>query len=173
MDLFEVKKRYDTLLEGIDVCKDNDLIEPVFIILYSTIDSLAWLNSDEKNVEARRVGKEFKDFSSKYIINKLTQNITADELYNARCAIVHTISAKSSGNIKNGVRYLTYANSPQAEIEGNNILKSLNENAVCINALELIEALSEAIVEFFEDISKDNVKENIVIQKSENYYSLF
>lgn len=154
MDLNEVKAKYNILLKGIKICKDNDLVEPVFILLYSTIDSLAWLNSNENDIKKRKVGVEFKEFSSKYILGKLTQNITPEELYSARCSIVHTISARSKENIKNRSRYLTYANSPQAELEGNNKLKLINENAICVNVFELFVALVNAVTEFLEDISK-------------------
>lgn len=54
MDLNEVKAKYNILLKGIKICKDNDLVEPVFILLYSTIDSLAWLNSNENDIKKEK-----------------------------------------------------------------------------------------------------------------------
>lgn len=173
MNLNEVKEKYSILLKSIKLCKDNNFVEPVLIILYSAIDSLAWLNSKEKDIQKRNAKNEFKEFSNKYIISKLTQNITADELYAARCAVLHTISSRSINNIKKGIRYLTYANSPHAEIEGNDIIKSENENAVCINIFNLLCALVYAITDFFDDISKDNNKKKIVIYKAEEYYTVF
>lgn len=173
MNLNQIEEKYNTLLKAIKICKDNDFVEPVFILLFSTIDSLSWLNSNEINIEHRNGKEEFKNFSQEYILNRLTQNIIPDEFYDARCAIVHTISAKSKNNKKNGTRYLTYSNSAESELEGNNNLKMLNENAVCINVFELLTALVNAITEFFNNISKDENKKKNVIEKSEEYYSIF
>ena len=106
MKIDEIEKRYDDVLKSIKVCKDKEFKESVLILMYSMIDALSWLNSSEKEITNRNVKLDFINFCEKYIIDELSQNIIGEELYNARCAIVHTLSARSKNNKKNSSRYI-------------------------------------------------------------------
>lgn len=176
MTIIEVKNKYHDLLNSIKVCKDNDYIESVFILMYALIDSLSWLNSSELDIQKRLVHDDFIKFCDEYIINQPNfsnkfYNLSSEEIYNARCAVVHTISAKSKNNIKKNIRYLTYSNNMQASSEGNQILNSLNENSVCISVTDFLATLTNAVTDFFNLL--DENKKNYVIKKADEYYSIY
>ena len=173
MTIKEIEDKYDDILKSIKICKDNDFKESVFILTYAMIDSLSWLNSDEQSIVNRNIKKDFINFSNEYIVNQISQNISGEELYNARCAIVHTISTRSQNNIRHNSRYICYSNCKEATINVNIKLQRINENAVCIDAIELLTALVEAKTLFFNKIKKNNEKKNSLIIKANEYYSVF
>lgn len=172
MKIDEIEKRYDDVLKSIKVCKDKEFKESVLILMYSMIDALSWLNSSEKEITNRNVKLDFINFCEKYIIDELSQNIMGEELYNARCAIVHTLSARSKNNKKNSSRYICYSNNDDAVDEGNGLIETLQEDAVCVNIIELLAVLVKAKTNFFFDINNDEEKKKIVISKSDEYYSI-
>ena len=172
MTIDEIEKRYDEIIKSIKICKDKEYRESVLILMYATIDALSWLDSLEQEIINRNVKDDFINFCEKYIIKELSQNITGEDLYNGRCAIVHTLSAKSRNNIRNGFRYICYANNNKAVDEGNKILEKFQENATCVNLIELLSALVKAKTNFFSDIRKDNEKGRRIIKKSNEYYSI-
>ena len=173
MTIKKIEDKYNDILKSIKICKDKDFIESIFILTYAMIDSLSWLNSAEQNISNRNIKKDFIDFSNEYIVNQISQNISGEELYNARCAVVHTISARSQNNIRYNSRYICYSNSRESTITGNIKLQEINENAVCINANELLIALVEAKTLFFNKIKNSDEKKNNIMIKANEYYSIF
>lgn len=172
MTIQDVKNKYEDLLKSIKICKDAELKESVLILMYSTIDSLAWLNSSETNITKRNGKIEFISFCNKYLIPKIKSDITADELYAARCSVVHTISATAKNNIEKNIRTVCYANNSKAVEEGNKHLIKLNQNTVCVDLVTLLAVLVKNIDNFFIDIDNDENKMISVIKKSEDYYSI-
>ena len=172
MTIEDVRYKYHDLLKSIKICKDADFKESVLILMYSTIDSISWLDSKENDILKRDGKKEFISFCNKYIIPKMNTDITAEELYAARCSMVHTISATSKNNLTQNIRLICYSNNSAAVKEGNKLLNKINQNARCLDIISLLVVLTEAIEDFFNTIAKDENKKISVIKKSEDYYSV-
>lgn len=169
MNLNEIQQKYDKILYSIKLAKDNECFESVLILMYSMLDSLSWLNSNSLQIEKRNVKNDYINFLNKYYIKYLNINILAEEIYNARCAIVHTISGESK--MKN-IKSLAYSNNINAANETNDFLNKCNRiDVIAVDTVNMLEALVHAYKEFFKDINQDNNKRSNVIKKSENYYN--
>ena len=120
-------------------------------------------------IEKRNVKNDYINFLNKYYVKYLNINILAEEIYNARCAIVHTISGESK--MKN-IKSLAYSNNINAANETNDFLNKCNRiDVIAVDTVNMLEALVHAYKEFFKDINQDNNKRSNVIKKSENYYN--
>ena len=72
---------------------------PALMVLYSTVDGLAWLAA--KDVGLGTVRKNFEDWLGTFCENQLG-DVTPADLYGARCAVPHSQTADSE--ITNSVK---------------------------------------------------------------------
>ena len=63
---------------------------PCLMLLYSFIDILAWLRYKG---EFNGVGCRYKTFVNEYLLPKSKLKCSADEIYSARCGILHSYSS--------------------------------------------------------------------------------
>jgi len=79
---------------------------PGFLLLYTSIDILASLtrpeNSDVTN------SSFFKDWVASYMIPQLGVPCSADDLWGARCGLLHTLTAESDMSRSRGAKMLNY-----------------------------------------------------------------
>ncbi len=107
MTIDEIAKKYVETTEAICLCAENKYYEAVFILLYSAIDSLSWLYSEKKDINKRNVREEYKNWINKFLLPNLDgYDCTAEEIYLARCALLHTYSALAKR--QNNNRIISY-----------------------------------------------------------------
>ena len=86
--------------KAIQLCIDNNLQMPTLILIYSTIDSLAYIAFEEQKVKLRYV-----QWIEKYMF--INNKDLANDLYAARCAILHTQTHFSMSYVnKNSTSYV-------------------------------------------------------------------
>lgn len=95
---------YLQLLQAIEHCEENHLLTPALVMLYSAIDSVSWLASSNQ----KESGKAFRQWVSNWMLKDSTIKCSADELYAARCGLVHTLTPTSSMTQK-GTRKIAYS----------------------------------------------------------------
>lgn len=174
MTLEEIMGKYVETTQAILICSEKKYYEAVLILLYSSIDSISWLYSKEVDIDKRGVRKEYKDWLNKFLIPNLKgYDCTAQELYLARCAVLHTYSAVAKNQGNN--RIITYIYGDK-EYE-NNIRKIVNEdetlkkeNLILIHMGDLINAYCKGTNDFFGKVVTDNDLYCNVIKKAELYY---
>lgn len=166
MDFQDIPKIFNKKIEACNLCLKNSYDIEALTILYSSIDALSWLNSSNIDIKkGRSVGNEYNSYLNKYFMKHLnTYNITSNEIYSARCSILHTNSSTSKSTSKK-CRRLVYCNSKKGKELQSFILKKINENAVAVNIEDLIVALKFSIDDFIDEKSHAS---SIVIQKIEN-----
>src|SRR6266851_5621988 len=85
------------MLEAIQLCCAKGLAVPGLTLLYAAMDGMAWLVLPEGTQEVKR--KDFESWADKYFVPEMRargySDITADDLYAARCALVHTQTAEA------------------------------------------------------------------------------
>ena len=102
MKIEEIKIKMKIRNEVICKCLASGYKEEALILLYSTMDSVSWLYSNETNIDNRKPGKDFRKFTKDFFLPCLPgYDISAEELYLARCAVVHTSSSLSSNQKNN------------------------------------------------------------------------
>ena len=91
-------KNFEELLLSINLCSGKGYYALALILVYSTIDFLAYLDLPKDKEQAMR--KDFVKWVEKYLLPDSLLKCTAWDLYSARCSLAHT-SGCESGLSKN------------------------------------------------------------------------
>ena len=97
-------KTYFDILETIDDCVSKDRITPALILLYSAIDSF----SDLSNRKEKGGRQTFKDWVKTYMLEKYPLPCNEEDIYAARCALLHTNTSESDLSKKSEAMELYY-----------------------------------------------------------------
>lgn len=178
MNLNGVTEKYVETIKAIILCGENKCFEPAVRLLYSAIDSLSWLYSDQINLNKRKVKNEYEKWANDFLIPELKRrgyNCTATELYLARCSQLHTFSAVAK-NQKN-TRIVAYALG-EKEIMARTIQKlpeiekiSGGKKFVIIHIGDLVDSFLNATHQFFKLIENNKEISEKAIMKADYYYS--
>ena len=99
-------KNYYQLIQATDDCINKHMIMPALILIYSAIDSAGWIASDDLD---EGVGTRFQNWVNKWMLKSGKLKCTAEELYAARCGVLHTLTPNSTLSEKKGVKRIAYA----------------------------------------------------------------
>jgi hypothetical protein len=101
-------KNFVPLLEAVELCLPRKLYTPAAVLTYSGIDAAAWVNSDKPSTDRTA----FKQWVADYLLRAKTLPCSADDLYSARCALLHTLSSDSDMTNRGSARVIWYAWKP-------------------------------------------------------------
>jgi len=82
MDTTALEKHIDHLLTAIETCIANKFTLPALILMYSAIDTMAWLNRDEEHEDVTR--SDFILWVETFLLPDSGLSCTAIDLYAAR-----------------------------------------------------------------------------------------
>lgn len=107
MDLFKAVIS-DCIGNDIHTCLKNNAPTGAILLTYCAIDAMAFLSMAEGKLKLGR--SDFKNWVKKYLKTGTTQPYQYDEedLYGARCGIVHTYGAESDLSRKNKCKKIVY-----------------------------------------------------------------
>ena len=94
------------LLAAADRLVNSDLVMPGLILFYSLIDSLAWLSLPDGAEDVN--GADFVAWVRTYGLETRIAPCTAEDLYGARCGLLHSYSPDSRRSRKGEVRPIYY-----------------------------------------------------------------
>jgi hypothetical protein len=101
---------YQGIKRGIQVTYDNECYGACLILIYCGIDAMSYLDMPLGQAEVH--ADDFIHWVERYVTpnlkNQATQ-ITGEELYSARCAVVHTYSVESRKTRRGSARAIGYA----------------------------------------------------------------
>ncbi|MBA7685473.1 hypothetical protein ES703_93898 [subsurface metagenome] len=100
---------YQGIKRGIQVTYDNECYGACLILIYCGIDAMSYLDmpSSQAEVHADDFIQWAERYLSPYLKNQTTQ-ITGDELYSARCSMVHTYTVESRKTKSGSARAIGY-----------------------------------------------------------------
>ena len=146
--------------KAIQLCIDNNLQIPTLILIYSTIDSLAYI-AYEETVKIR-----YTKWIEKYMY--INNKDLANDLYSARCAILHTQTPNSSLSEKKYAKIIAYAwGTGSAEELRDSVQNSNEKNIRVVHINELFETFKNGLNLFYKEISNSKAYNN----KIRNLYS--
>ena len=96
---------YRGIKAGITKTFDEKLLGSSLILIYTGIDTMAWLDMPPNQTGVTR--RDFINWVEAYFDQRFLKQITGEELYSARCAVVHTYTVESSMT-QSGTRVLLY-----------------------------------------------------------------
>lgn len=151
------------------VCLQNKYWLSAVKLIYSGIDNLAWLSRvhDRLNVEK----KDFKDFVNKYLLPSSGLRCSSEELYSARCGLLHSNTAESKISRSGMARYLSYATGLSSEERGyEHILPESRHRHVVLNINKLYKAYNKSIDRLNQRISKKANFADLIYRRSIKLY---
>jgi hypothetical protein len=171
-DGFEV--HVNVLLDAIQVCRAEGLLVPALILLYAAMDGLAWLNLPDENEAVQR--KDFEAWADRYFVPEMKargyREITAGDLYAARCALVHTQTAEThhTQEPKNSTAHEIY----YRDKDGSgmvNLMANSPRPALLVAPSDLIASLEQAIGQIRREMVQDQSLANRILRRTAKHFA--
>ena len=97
---------FEQMFEAAKLCRDQALDVPMLVLIYTSLDTLAWAVYGDETSEVQR---RFISLCETYVLPGAGISCTAPELYAARCSVVHTLGWESKLSKSKGVRAFHYS----------------------------------------------------------------
>ncbi|HEX8177783.1 MAG TPA: hypothetical protein VF543_22030 [Pyrinomonadaceae bacterium] len=167
--LEKLRIRTEQLFNAVCNCLENDLIESAMILLYAGIDAMAWLNLPPSVDDVR--GADFQQWVAAYFLPDSGFDCSPEDLYGARCGLVHSNTSESRLNRQGRASKIFYYREREGIKQG--IIQILMDEQLApwfINVDQFISALRTAIDRFVSDISSDTAKLQLVCERIQRFY---
>lgn len=164
---------YQGIKKGIQVTYDNQCYGACLILIYCGANAMAYLDMPLNQKEVH--GEDFIKWAEYYLSPNLSNQatrITGEELYNARCAMVHTYSVESQKTNGGSIRIIGYVIGGNQSIVWNPKVAS---NMILLEIETLKDAFFTAIDRFLIKSYADKQKQPILeirLKKLVNTYAL-
>ena len=157
------------LFGAVDQCIELNLIQSAMILLYSGIDALAWLNRPSNVDDVHRC--HFTDWVQCYFLPDSGFGCTADDLYGARCGLLHSNTPESGRHRQGKACKVFYFRHTSQETKGIVQLR-LNEasHPFLINVNQFVAALKTAVSRFLKDLERDTRKAELIYERIQQSY---
>lgn len=145
-------------IDAIGLLHEHGYIEAMLMLTFSGIDQMAWLTvtADESN------GADFKAWVKKYIDPETSLGCTVDDLWAARCGLVHTATAESRHNLKVPAKAKkVFYTTGSAKCSDNK-----SSDVIFINADELVKRFMCSWLQYRLDITSDPELETLATNKA-------
>jgi hypothetical protein len=162
------EKNIGELITTIDYCLNSKWNLPSLILIYSGIDILAWLNlpsNREKNTKA-----DFIKWATNYLLPNSKLKCTADDLYGARCSLVHTYTAESHSSRRGSAKVIYYAWGDGNSNELQQVINKMGYQGVAIHIKELFDAFVNGVKLFKNDLSNSIEKAQLVYKRADKFF---
>ena len=154
---------YDGIKRGIKVCIDNECFGSAVILIYSGIDSMAYLGMPAGQTDVTR--KDFIDWADRYIKFPCKEQLTGADMYGARCGMLHNYSVYSNMSHSGQCRIVGYMDKAIPEVIYN---PAVNKSMVLVSVPALAEAFFRGIDQSLVDVFLDNAKAQVVEARMKN-----
>jgi hypothetical protein len=142
------------MLKGIDVCMRAQCLVSAVGLIYSTIDVVSALTREPGKDTSREI---FLQWVRSYVEPETSLNCTAEDLYGARCGILHLYCPDSNLRKKGEAKALVYKwkNGPDPS-------RKLPEDAIVLEVEKLRKVVGMAVNQFLGDVERDSRLKDIV-----------
>ena len=128
---------------GIEVALAAEAYPSAVILIYSGIDSMAYLAMPDGQDDVRR--PDFVDWASRYLRFPCAHQLTGNDLYGARCAMLHNYSVTSRMSRSGECRKIGYMNHSVPEVRYD---PTVDPSLVMVSIVGLAEAFFRGIDQF-------------------------
>jgi hypothetical protein len=138
---------YGEIKRGIRVAIENECFASAVILIFSGIDTVAWLGmpEDQQNVTKNY----FIKWVDGYIKFPCDEQLTGLDLYGARCAMLHSHGVASDLSRKGHCRMVGYVARSVPEVRYN---PEVDKSLVLVSVLALAEAFYNGVDQFLVDL---------------------
>ena len=131
------------------------------IVLYSAIDTLAWSSLESGDVTR----SDFCRWVDAYMLPEKLIGCTAQDLYAARCAIVHSGATESKMSREGLVSELWYVTSAHSAIDLQLYARKVGADAKVVHFTALVAAFTEGVMNFSDQLTTDPDLERICVER--------
>jgi hypothetical protein len=136
--------------KGINVTIENGCFGSAVILILSAIDAMAYLSMPENQEDVTRA--DFIGWAEKYIRFPGREQLTGEDLYGARCAMLHSYRVRSRMSREGKCRKIGYVDESIPPIHYN---PKVSKELVLVSIAALRDALFQGIDQFLIDIYKN------------------
>jgi hypothetical protein len=161
-------KNLTEIIQAIDLCIKSKYLLSALKLIYSAIDNMSYLFTDNEYTTSR----DFKRFADSYLLRNSDLECTVEELYIARCGLLHQNTA-GNRTLPPGTRYIFYSWSsfkPEQGPEHIDILKRGQCTFVSIESLR--DALYKGMISFLRECSKESSSKEKLLLRSQKYFAI-
>jgi hypothetical protein len=157
------------LKSGIDACIEKQASAPALILIYSAIDTTAWLDST-KTFSTRT---DFIHWVDNYLLKAKPLQCKAIDLYAARCGLLHTFTSSSSLSTSKQARVISYAWGKAKAEDMARIMDFDNKSnqSVVIHVDDLYQAWLLGLALWGEDLDRDSDRSARVLVKAAKFFT--
>lgn len=178
MTIDEIAQIYKEICRAIYLCYEKKYDISALILLYSAIDALSWLYSEQNDINKRIVEQDYKRWVKEFFLPNLDgYDCTAQEIYLSRCSILHTYSAGAKNQNDNRLFMYFYCGRDN-EMQVKNMMDEFEnfigkKHVLVVHIGDFVKALEKGINDFFKCVKESKNLFNNVIKKAEKYYISF
>jgi len=134
------------LKRSIRILLEAECYSPAVVLTYSGMDTMAWIGMPAGQETVTR--SDFINWASRYIRFPCREQLTGEDLYGARCAMVHQYGAESDVSRKGKCRLVSYMDYSIPEVR---FQPSIDPNLVLVSVKALAEAFFKGVDSFLVD----------------------
>lgn len=138
---------------AIDLCFRERLIAPTLALLYSGIDTMAWLGLPDGREDV--TGEDFVRWTGQYLLPGSGIACTALDLYSSRCGIVHTMTAESRTIRRGAAKRIFFAWGDHRAEDLQRIADRVRQPGCAVQVDALVRAFQIAVDKFMEAAELD------------------
>jgi hypothetical protein len=162
-------RNYYQIITAIDYCISEKLIMLASVLIYSAIDSVSWIASDNGQ---QTVSDRFQTWVNAWMLQKYPLPCTALELYAARCGILHTFTPESDLTKTKGVRRISYAWGKAQQKDLDESIKLTNyPGIVAVHVNDIVASFKNGFTDYIDALETDNVKRELFIEKADKHFA--
>lgn len=150
----------DTVDAVWQLVKEN-LYTQALVILYSAIDTLGWASLSAG--DANR--KSFCQWVNKYVEPETRLGCTAEDLYAARCALVHSGAAESRMSREGKASEIWYATAPDSVRTLQEYAGQSKNTVKVVYFTDLLTAFVDASQNFSDEIATDRARQQFINER--------
>lgn len=138
---------HNSIKKGIRTLLAEECYGPALVLIYSGIDTMAYLGMPEPQEDVTRT--DFVNWVDKYIRFPCQEQLTGFDLYGARCGLLHTYSITSRLHRQGKCRQLGYTDRSSPEIR---FVPRIADDFVIVSIEALASSFFEGIDRFIVDL---------------------
>jgi hypothetical protein len=161
-------KNYYQLIHAAEECIKGRMTLPALILIYVAIDSVSWTASEDPEVATR-----FKKWVNTWMLKNGKLKCTAEELYAARCGVIHTLTPNSSLSERKGVKRIAYAwgKAKQDKLEETVSSLSLSNEISSIHLEDLFCVFKDGFADYLEHMFSSDEKREQFLKKAGQHFA--
>jgi hypothetical protein len=172
-DLFE--SNVLELIKAIDYSFKDNVNLPGLILFYSAIDIMAWLSRDQHDSDVTR--NDFIRWVNEFMLSGTGLACTAEELYSARCNIIHSYAPEWGTGVNRRERetkkiIYVWGKARTEVIESHVNKQPEKDKTVFVYTDQLVSSLKMAIERFSVSLSFNRALSELVYERSEKYFNI-